>query len=257
MGSEQSKKAQSASATTYSHIYKLSKNCTSVDDYTIKDTDSGNVFKVKQAGIRFTLLATQKNSSMAHFGLLLNNNTFFTPDGKSFSYVLVHRVEKEIKVVFANFWNSPPSGQDVMRDDFRRALNAPTDAIVSQVMIGSVVRRASTYCEIIRKEMSLDFRIKLKNPSKQTNCIAFCARVTKMLDLSVGSLASLMRKHMVVEDWNEDFADLTCVMLDILLGNKTVDAKGKQYAVGVMNSLISDDAVNAMTAAFARYNINH
>ena len=142
-----------------------------------------------------------------------------------------------------------------MRDDFRRALNAPKNAIVSQVRIGSIVKRASAYCDIIRKEMSLDFIIKLKNPSKQTNCMAFCARVLKILDLNVTNLASLMRKQMVVEDWSEDFADLTCVMLDILLGNKTVGTEGNQHALSVMNSLISDAAVDAMTAAFARYNI--
>ena len=84
MGSSQSKSYGDSSSSSVKHCYLLSKNCTSPDMFTIKDSVSGNTFKVKDAGIRFTLLTVQRNQDMAHFGLLCDDNTFITPDGKNF-----------------------------------------------------------------------------------------------------------------------------------------------------------------------------
>ena len=175
---------------------------------------------------------------------------------KIFKYILVHRIAKNIEVVFSNHWHSAKEEEkveeDVLETAFRGVLgSAAKTAVISQVKIGKVVKTASTYCEIIQRELSLKFKIKMTNPSKETNCLAFSARVLKVLDLSVSNLAILLKKQITTEDWDDDFADLTCVMLDLLLGNKTVG--DEKYGVSVLNTLISDEAMQAMTEALARY----
>ena len=55
---QQSKNGQSTSEKTIHTFTICQKIVQALNDYTIKDIDSGNAFKVKQAGIRFTLLAT-------------------------------------------------------------------------------------------------------------------------------------------------------------------------------------------------------
>ena len=106
MGAENSKSKSGSTSSgaqkNYPHIYELSKDCTRVDEFTIKDNNSGNIFKAKRAGIRFNLLATNKNQEMAHSGLLLDNNTFVTPNGTEFCCLLVHRVKEQVRMIFSN-----------------------------------------------------------------------------------------------------------------------------------------------------------
>ena len=69
MGSQQSSQAN----VIYGSSFSLSGNCVNLDSYSIKDLSSGNVFSVKQAGIRFTLAAfsskDKHDKPIAYFGL--------------------------------------------------------------------------------------------------------------------------------------------------------------------------------------------
>ena len=89
--------------------YLLSGDCSSPDVFSIKDDNSGNVFKVKNPGIRFKLLAVyidpdenDRNKRMAHYGLLCDDNTFVLPNGNSYTMCLAHRIKSNVQLVFSN-----------------------------------------------------------------------------------------------------------------------------------------------------------
>ena len=232
--------------------FKLSEDCTSQDAYTIIDNKTCNTFKVKKAGIRFTLLATH-SGRMAHFGLLCNDNTFVTSDRTEFTNVMIHRVASNIAVVFSD-----------TEDDIVKALRdvlGESASVVSRVIVGNITKAASIYAEIIRKEMSLDFKILIKNPAKETNCIAFCCRVLKILGLDVSTLPARLKKQLVADGWDEDFADevcqgvgtlIKCFMVSYIHGIPN-DIEIHQNALDVLNSLITEEEEQSMLQAFARY----
>ena len=118
-------------------IYKLRKDCTSEGAFTIKHIDE--TFKVQQAGIEFTLLATatQKKPLRAHFGLLCHDNIFVTPDGAKLKYVMIHRVAANIEVVFSD------KEHDI--ENALRAVLGESASVVSRVKVGNITKPASKY----------------------------------------------------------------------------------------------------------------
>ena len=103
MGSQQSSQANASRGSSF----LLSGNCVNLDPYSIKDLSSGNIFSVKKAGIRFTIVAIsskdRNDKPIAHFGLLCEDNEFVTPAGQ-YKYCLAHRLDQNVEIAFSNNW---------------------------------------------------------------------------------------------------------------------------------------------------------
>ena len=133
MGAKQSSQTQQSQGTT-TFSFKLSKNCNSPDLFSIKDNDSGNIFKVEQAGIRFDIIAVHvdpedKNKRMCHYGLFCDDNKFVVPGTSTeFSMCLIHRIDSNIQVVFS-------TSKKALYDSFRIVLGSQAkDALISRVV---------------------------------------------------------------------------------------------------------------------------
>ena len=114
----------------------------------------------------------------------------------------------------------------------------------TQGIVGKLVKGASVYASIIKREMSLSFKIKLKNLAQKTNCIAFCTRVLKTLGFGTSTVSTVLKKQMNHDNWGDLLSDYTCTLIDIKLGNEIV--------IPIMSSWIAPSTVEAMTNALRR-----
>lgn len=194
MGGQQSSQTNASRGSSF----LLSSNRTNLDPYSVKDLSSGNIFSVKKAGIRFTVVAISSkdcnNKAIAHFGLFCEDNEFVTRAGK-YKHRLVHRLDQNVEIAFSNNWQCFNKYEDYFEVRFCRVLSLPPTATITQGIFGKVVKVASVYASIIKREMSLIFKIKLENPAQETNCIAFCTRVLKTLDFGTSTVSTILKKQ--------------------------------------------------------------
>ena len=245
MGGQQSSQANASRGSSF----LLSGNCVNLGPYSIKDLTSGNIFSVKKAGIRFTIVAISSkdfnNKTVAHFGLLCEDNEFVTPAGQ-YKYCLL---DPKVEIAFSNNWQCFNKYEDYLAGRFCRVLSLPPTATLTQGIVGKVVKVASVYASIITREMSLSFKIKLENPAQETNCIAFCTRVLKTLDFGTSTVSTVMKKQMNHDNWDDLLSDYTCTLIDILLGHYKL---GNETAIPILSSWIAPSTVEAITTALRR-----
>ena len=248
MGGQQSSQANASRGSSF----LLSGNCVNLGPYSIKDLTSGNIFSVKKAGIRFTIVAISSkdfnNKPVAHFGLLCEDNEFVAPAGQ-YKYCLVHRLDPKVEIAFSNNWQCFNKYENYLAGRFCRVLSLPPTATITQGIVGKVVKVASVYASIITREMSLSFKIKLENPAQETNCIAFCTRVLKTLDFGTSTVSTVMKKQMNHDNWDDLLSDYTCTLIDILLGHYKL---GNETAIPILSSWIAPSTVEAITTALRR-----
>ena len=166
-----------------------------------------------------------------------------------YKYCLFHRLEQNVEIAFSNNWHCFDKNQDYLTGRFCCVLNLHPTAARTQGIVGKVVKVASVCVSIIKREMSLKFKIKLINPAKEINYIAFCTRILKTLELGTSNVSTVMKKQMNLDERDGLLSDYTCTLIDILLGHYNL---GNETAIPILSSWIAPSTVEAMTNALRR-----
>lgn len=236
MGNKSS--SNTSSSSEIQNVFNLSEETRlkSIDGYTIRNCQNGDEFKVRRAGIHFTLLGVHTSSSMFHFGLLCDDNEFIEPCGRSYKMVLMHRLKSGIQLVFSN-----NAGELYNCLRYPLGDKARTSKI-SKIPIGKRIKVASEYAKIFNGELSKEYNVKFTDAEIESNCMAFIVRMVKHLDLK-GSFPSStsLKKTLDADGWvDESLSNKIAMLFSVFLGQ----------------SINTRDAIEAINIVYRNENAN-